>query len=109
MAEFQEGFCHIRQGDTHLTEFDGKAVTAMGGEGKHSWHITSHPDMPGSRHITIAMTTGLLGGSHGETKVLTVGGKVEHENGIQIYLEDLKHPPAKSQLWTLEHVIATKR
>lgn len=104
-----EGYCHITQGDMFLTEFAGKAVTAIGDRGEHNWRLSLYPKIPGSRQVTITMTTGLLGESHGETKVLTVGGKVEHQEGIQIFLEPLKDPPSKSQLWTLEHVIQMKR
>lgn len=105
-----EGFCYITQGDAFLTELDNKAVTALGDKKEARWRITRIEGAPpGSHYLTIALTTGVLDESREIMKVLTVGGKVEHEEGIQIYLEPLQDPPPKKQLWTLEHVIATKR
>lgn len=100
-----QGSCRISQGDFYLTEFNGQAVTTIAGGQEINWRLAS---LPGSREVTIALTSGPLAESSTVVHVLTVGKKTEEE-GIQIYLKPVENPPSKSQLWTLEDVMATKR
>lgn len=106
MAAFP-GFCHISQNEFFLTEFNGKAVTSLGARSK--WLITFYPDeaIPGTEEIP--MTLLLLPTDGGESRTLTLGEKVEGEEGIQIGFSTPLNPPTKNQLWTMEGVIATKR
>lgn len=103
-----QGFCRISQSDMSLTEHAGKAVTTVAPGDQISWRLTYHPSVPDSRQLTIALSSGPLAESSSVVHVLTVGKKTEEE-AIQIFLEPVQDPPSKSQLWTLENVMPTKR
>lgn len=102
------GLCTISQRDFYLTEHNGHAVTTIAGGDDIKWRLTYQQSAPISNHLTIALISGPLAERSSVVNVLTVGKKTEEE-GIQIYLEPLQDPPPKSQLWSLEDVLATKR
>lgn len=106
MATFP-GFCSISQNESYLTEFNEKAVTGLGARTK--WLVTFYPDeaTPGTEEIP--MTLLLLPAGGGESRTLTLGEKVEGEQGIQIGFSTPVNPPTRNQLWTMQGMIATKR
>lgn len=101
------GFCHISQGDAHLTSHIKNAVTGLG----HNpiWALTKvNPDHRlGSHKLTIALTSEPIDDPNATPNVLTLGEKTEVD-GIQIFLAPLESPPSQRQLWTLEDVLPTK-
>lgn len=102
MASFP-GRCTITQGDSSLTEFQTKAVTGLGQA--PTWLVTYFPELaiPGTEEVPMTLQLETSGA------VLTLGEKTEGDEGTQIYLMPPQTPPTKSQLWTMEDLIATKR
>lgn len=100
------GFCHISQGESHLDDFQGNAVTTRGPNPTWKISLVNPEHLIGSHIVTIALVTEL--GDPAAPLVLTLGEKVEQE-GIQIVVAPLETPPSPRQMWTLEDVLPTKR